>query len=82
MMDRLRQFEGVYQIRSDFKPGKNELRFELKPEARTLGLTVDDLARQVNAGYYGEEALRLQRGRDDIRVKIRITEDERSRVPA
>ncbi len=81
-MDRLRQFEGVYQIRSDFKPGKNELRFELKPEARTLGLTVDDLARQVNAGYYGEEALRLQRGRDDIRVKIRITEDERSRVPA
>ncbi len=80
LIARLRQFEGVYQIRSDFKPGKNELRFELKPEARTLGLTVDDLARQVNAGYYGEEALRLQRGRDDIRVKIRYTAEERSRL--
>jgi multidrug efflux pump subunit AcrB len=47
LMDRLRKFEGVYQIRSDFSQGKNEMRLELKPEARTLGLTVNDLARQV-----------------------------------
>jgi multidrug efflux pump subunit AcrB len=52
----------------------------LKPEARTLGLTVDDLARQMYAGYYGDEALRLQRGRDDIRVKVRYTAEERSRL--
>ena len=26
LMDRLRKFEGVYQIRSDFSPGKNEMR--------------------------------------------------------
>ena len=77
---RLRQFEGVYQVRSDFIPGKNEMRLELRPEARAMGITVDDLARQVYAGYYGEEALRLQRGRDDVRVKVRYTEDERSRV--
>jgi multidrug efflux pump subunit AcrB len=78
--DRLRQFQGVYQVRTDFSPGKNEMRLELKPEARAMGITVDDLARQVYAGYYGEEALRLQRGRDDIRVKVRYTEDERSRI--
>ncbi len=80
MKDRLRHFEGIYQVRSDFVPGKNEMRLELKPEARAMGITVDGLARQVYAGYYGEEALRLQRGRDDIRVKVRYTEDERSRV--
>ena len=79
LMDRLRKFDGVYQIRSDFSPGKNEIRLNLKPEARSLGLTVSDLARQINSGYYGNEALRLQRGRDDIRVKIRYTADERSR---
>jgi multidrug efflux pump subunit AcrB len=77
---RLGQFEGVYQIRSDFLPGKNEMRFELKPEARTLGLTVDDLAKQIYAGYYGEEAVRLQRGRDDIRVKVRYTAGERRQL--
>jgi len=80
LMNRLRKFEGVYQIRSDFSQGKNEMRLELKPEARTLGLTVDDLARQIYAGYYGDEAVRLQRGRDDIRIKVRYTADERSRI--
>jgi multidrug efflux pump subunit AcrB len=80
LMDRLRKFEGVYQIRSDFSQGKNEMRLELKPEARTLGLTVDDLARQIYAGYYGAEAVRLQRGRDDIRIKVRYPADERSRI--
>lgn len=49
LMARLRKFDGVYQIRSDFSPGKNEMRLALKPEARALGLTVEDLARQVYA---------------------------------
>jgi multidrug efflux pump subunit AcrB len=80
LMQRLRLFEGVNQIRSDFSPGKNEIQLSLKPEARTLGLTVDDLARQVYTGYYGEEALRLQRGRDDVKVKVRYTADERNRI--
>ena len=80
LMARLKKFDGVYQIRSDFSPGKNEKRLTLKPEARALGLTVNDLARQVYAGYYGDEAVRLQRGRDDIRVKVRYTADERSRM--
>jgi multidrug efflux pump subunit AcrB len=80
LMARLDKFEGVYQIRSDYSAGKNEIRFSLKPEARTLGLTVDDLARQIYSGYFGDEALRLQRGRDDVRVKVRYTADERRRL--
>lgn len=77
LMKWLAGFDGVYQIRSDYTPGKNEMQLNLKAQARTLGLTVDDLARQIYTGYYGDEALRLQRGRDDIRVKVRYTTDER-----
>ena len=80
LMARLHKFEGVFQIRSDFAPGKNEMQLELKPQARTLGLTVDDLARQIHAGYYGDEAVRLQREKDDIRIKVRYPTDERSRI--
>ncbi|MBI9085246.1 MAG: efflux RND transporter permease subunit [Desulfobacterales bacterium] len=80
LMARLGQFDGVYQIRSDFSPGKNEMRLTLKPEARGLGLTVNDLASQLYSGYYGSEALRLQRGRDDIRVKVRYAADERRQI--
>jgi len=80
LQERLRRFTGVYQIRSDFSPGKNEMRLTLKPEARSLGLTVDDLARQVYGGFYGQEAVRLQRGRDDVRVKVRYTAEERRNI--
>ncbi len=73
----LAQYTGVSQIETDFRPGKNEIKFELKPEAHTLGITVSDLAQQVYSGFYGEEALRLQRGRDDVRVRVRYPLDER-----
>lgn len=79
LKEKLRTYDGVYQIDDDYRLGKNELQLKLKEEARTMGLTVEDLAQQVYAGYFGEEALRLQRGRDDVRVRVRYTEDERSR---
>ncbi len=80
LMTQLRRFDGIYQIRSDLSVGKNEMQLSLKPEARSLGLTVQDLARQVNSGFYGDEAVRLQRGRDDVRVKVRYPENERRAV--
>lgn len=76
---KLETYGGVYQIDDNYRLGNNELQFQLKPEGRTLGLTVADLARQVYAGYFGEEAVRLQRGRDDVRVRVRYTAAERSR---
>jgi len=80
LKSRLRKFDGAFQIQTDFSQGKNEIRLELKPEARTLGLTVNDLASQVYAGYFGEDAVRIQRGRDDIRIKVRYTSSERKRL--
>ena len=74
---RLKKFKGVYQIGTDHMPGKQEFRLALKPEARTLGLSQEDMALQVHAALDGEEALRLQRGRDNIKIKVRYTEQER-----
>lgn len=77
LKEKLRSYDGLYQVEDDFRPGKSEARIDLKPEARTLGLTLDDLARQIFAGFFGEEAVRIQRGRDDVRVKVRYTGQER-----
>ncbi len=74
---KLATYEAVYQIQQDFRPGQNEFRLRLKPEARTLGLTVADLGGQLFAGYFGEEAVRIQRGRDDVRVRVRYPLEER-----
>ncbi|MCC5845423.1 MAG: efflux RND transporter permease subunit [Verrucomicrobia bacterium] len=80
VLRRLATFNGLTQIQTDFRPGRNEIRFRLKEEAESLGLTVEDLGRQISTGYFGGEALRIQRGRDDIRVMVRYTADERSRA--
>lgn len=73
----LRDYAGVSDIADDFEPGKAELKLKLKDTGRTLGLTLSDLARQVRQGFYGDEAQRIQRGRDDIRVMVRYPENER-----
>ena len=73
----LRDYAGVSDIADDFEPGKAELRLSLKDTGRTLGLTLSDLARQVRQGFYGDEAQRIQRGRDDIRVMVRYPKQHR-----
>ena len=80
LQDALKGYGGVYQVQSDYRLGRSEIRLQLKPEARALGLTVNDLATQVYAGYFGAEAARIQRGPDDIRVRVRYAEAERQHV--
>ncbi len=76
----LAAFPGVKDITDTFREGKIEMKLSLKPEARTLGISLADLARQVRAGFYGDEAMRLQRGRDEVKVMIRYPENERRSI--
>jgi multidrug efflux pump subunit AcrB len=73
----LSQFPGVIDIRDSFRGGKQELELEILPSAEALGLTARDLGRQVRQAFYGEEAQRVQRGRDDVPVMVRYPESER-----
>jgi len=73
----LQGYPGVFDISDSFLPGKKEMQLKLKPAARSLGLTLDDLARQVRHAFYGAEALRLQRGRDELKVMVRYPEKDR-----
>ena len=76
----LRSVAGVFDVRSDHTPGVGELQLELRPEARTLGLTVEEMARQARAAFFGVEALRVQRNREEVRVYARLPEDERDAI--
>jgi multidrug efflux pump subunit AcrB len=74
---RLAEYDGVLDIADSFREGKREIKLGLLPTAQPLGLTLDDLSRQVRQAFYGEEAQRIQRGRDDVRVMVRYPRDER-----
>ncbi len=77
LKSQLAGFNGVTDISDSFREGKVEMKLRLKPEARTLGLTLADMARQVRAGFYGAEVMRIQRGRDEVKVMVRYPEGER-----
>jgi multidrug efflux pump subunit AcrB len=73
----LAAYPGVSDIDDTYTRGKRELKLTLKPEARTLGITEEDLGRQVRAAFYGAESLRVQRGRNEVKVMVRYPEEDR-----
>jgi multidrug efflux pump subunit AcrB len=73
----LAQYPGVIDIADSFRAGKQEVKLSIRPTAELLGLKLEDLARQVRQAFYGEEAQRIQRGRDDIRVMVRYPAHQR-----
>jgi multidrug efflux pump subunit AcrB len=73
----LRQYPALNDIDDDLRPGKMEIKIKIKDSARLLGVTIADLARQVRNAFYGHEANRIQRGRDDIRVLVRYDQEHR-----
>ena len=70
-------FSSVKDVNDGFLPGKVQYDFKLLPAGRRFGLTPDELARQVRHAFYGAEALRQQRGRDEMKVLVKLPEDER-----
>ena len=70
-------YEGVTDIDDGFSEGKPQWNLTITPEARSLGLTAADLGRQMRSTFWGAEALRQQRGRDMIRVMVRLPKSER-----
>ena len=77
LAESLRQFTSVREIDDGFTPGKEQLNFKLLPEGHSLGLTVRDVAYQVRSAFYGVEALRQQRGRNEIKVMVQLPESQR-----
>ena len=75
---RLAEYNGVYGITDSFQKGKQELQIELKPVARNLGLSLDEVAAQVRQAYHGAEVQSLQRGDTDVKVVVRYPAEERS----
>lgn len=74
----LRGYPDLTDVENDYASGKVQLDFQLNDHARTLGLTSLSVGRQLRAGFYGAEALREQRGRNEIKVMVRYPESERA----
>ena len=76
----LRKYPGVYDIGDTFDSARDEIILKLKPAAENLGITLSDVARQVRYAFYGAEAQRIPRAKEDVRVMVRYPNGERLAV--
>jgi multidrug efflux pump subunit AcrB len=76
----LANYEGLFDITNSSNNGSDEIKLTIKPEAEALGLTMSSLGRQVRQAFYGEEAQRIQRGKDELRVMVRYPIEERRSI--
>ena len=77
LQQKLMSYEGLYDIQDSYERANDEYELDLKPEAEYLGVTATNLAQQVRTAFFGSEAQRIQRGRDEVRVMVRYPESER-----
>ncbi len=74
---KLAEYKGVFDIADDSRAGKWEFQLRLKDSAKALGITLADIASTIRAAYYGEEVMRLQRGRHEVKLMVRYPQEER-----
>jgi multidrug efflux pump subunit AcrB len=77
LAEALRYFPNVKDIDDGFSPGKRQVDFTIRPEGEALGLTALDVARQVRDAFYGAEVTRQQRGRNEMKIMVRLPETQR-----
>lgn len=80
LVNELAGYEGVFDIVNSADSGAEEIKLKIKPEAEALGLTMSSLGRQVRQAFYGEEAQRIQRGKDELKVMVRYPLGERRSI--
>ena len=73
----LASYPGVFDVGQSIQSPRSEIELQLKPNAEVLGLGLSDVAQQVRQGFYGEEVQRIPRGKEDVRVLVRYTREER-----
>ncbi|HIO91980.1 MAG TPA: efflux RND transporter permease subunit [Leucothrix mucor] len=75
--EKLASFDGIFDITDSLEGGKDEVQMRIRPDAELLGLSLSDIGQQVRNAIYGSEAQNIQRGRESVKVIVRLPENER-----
>ncbi len=78
--EHLSTYPTVFDITDSLSDGKEELQIELTEQGKALGLTRVGVSNEVRKSFFGAQVQRIQRGRDDVRVMVRLPLEERRTV--
>ncbi len=78
--DQLGTYGSVARTWDSLESSSQEMQFNLKPGAESLGITLTSLTRQVREAFFGREVQRLPRNGDDVRVVLRYPKAARESI--
>lgn len=76
----LKKYSGVYDIIDNNNKGNPELVVKMLPNAEYYGVTMSSVSSQIRESFHGKKIMTMQRGRDEIDVKIRYDDKNRSSI--
>lgn len=76
--EKLSEFSSVKDVNSGYSAGKIQYNYHVNAWGESLGLTSSEIGKQIRNGFQGAIALRQQRGNNEVTVRIRLPEEERS----
>lgn len=80
LREEMEKREDLKDVIDNNQEGLKEVNIYLKPKAKYLGLSEQEIISQLRQAYFGSEVQRLQRGEDEVRVWVRYLEEDRQSV--
>jgi len=77
LAQRLSEYSMVSDIDDGSAQGKRQFDITLTPAGFRMGLTPGTIAAKIRHAYQGIEAVKIQRGRNEITVRVRLAGEER-----
>lgn len=71
------EVEGVYDLDDNMDLGKKEMKLTVKDSAAATGVTVGSLGMHVRGALFGQEARRITRDREDVKIMVRYPKEFR-----
>jgi multidrug efflux pump subunit AcrB len=72
--------DGVSGIDNNLDLGEPQYRFELTAQGRALGFDTETLSAQILQSFGGGVVQRFQRGKDEVKVRVRYPDDDRQTI--
>ncbi|WP_236995905.1 efflux RND transporter permease subunit [Christiangramia flava] len=76
-MESMKTFENTRDVNDNYNKGKLQYDFKLLPEGRNLGLTSNQVGRQVRDAFFGALAMRQLRGNNEVEIRVKLPYEER-----
>ncbi len=74
----LGQYQGVFDLSDDLRPGKPELSIRMREGAKGLGLDAVTVATQLRGAYFGATASEIQVGRESYEIDVRVRDEDKN----